>query len=464
MGRSNSRNNSKNNLKQPAKQTETVKSLSEEVKVTEKTVVKPEKAVYTGPILEKRESENKPLALIETLWFAEDYGSLIDAYALDKAVQSFGWDTAIMNKPCELCTEDDEETETEKVSAAFIAKYSTLAKKASTKEQLEAAAKSADAVIVGTGDVWNYEKITKYTKNHYYLDYVHEDKKRFSYGSSFGTSYTGPFGEDIKSSARNLRRFDALSVNNFDNLEMARDYFGVDAEVVADPIFICGNKCLEAIAANAACKADEQKDDTFIVSYIKNPDPRKAQLVLKGNEILTPNNYSPLRNLADIKTASELTAEKTKDEKKTILKTVTDIIEGYVEDKKEKTEEDTCFGLTPAKISAVEDWLYYILNSEFLITDDYPAVCLALSFNKPFVFVESKNNDETENVSALLSQLGLEERIVCTEDDFKSKEYLFRMPIRYNKVNKVLDSIKKQSYEWLAARLEVKSDKSDVEE
>ena len=69
-----------------------------------------------------------------------------------------------------------------------------------------------------------------------------------------------------------------------------------------------------------------------------------------------------------------------------------------------------------------------------------------------------------QKVSNLLSQLGLEERIVCTEDDFKSKEYLFRMPIRYNKVNKVLDSIKKQSYEWLGAQLEVKPDKSEVEE
>ena len=463
MGRSNSRNSSKINAKQPVKQTETVKTASDAVNVTEKDV-KTEKIVYTGPILEKRESEDKPLALLETLWFSEDYGSIIDAYALDKAVKSFGWDTALLNKPCELCSEDDEVTEAEKVSEKFIEKYCTLAKKAAKKEQLEEAANSADAVIVGTGDVWSYEKITKDTGNRYYLDYVHEGKKKLSYGSSFGYTYTGPFGEAIKSSAKNLRHFDAVSVNNFDNVEMARDYFGIDADVVADPIFMCGNECFETIAANASCKAQEDDDDTFIVSYIRNPDPRKAQLVFKGNEILTPNNYSPLRNLADIKTVSELTAEKVKDEKKTILKAVSDMIEGYVEDKKEKKEEDTRFGLTPVKSSAVEDWLYYILNSEFLITDDYYAVCLALSFNKPFVFVESKNYEGMQNVQALLSQLGLEERIVCTEDDFKSKEYLFRMPIRYNKVNKVLDTIKKQSYEWLGAQLEVKSDKSDVEE
>ncbi|MBQ5563741.1 MAG: hypothetical protein IIT39_10185, partial [Clostridia bacterium] len=66
MGRSNSRNSSKINAKQPVKQTETVKTASDAVNVTEKDV-KTEKIVYTGPILEKRESEDKPLALLETL-------------------------------------------------------------------------------------------------------------------------------------------------------------------------------------------------------------------------------------------------------------------------------------------------------------------------------------------------------------------------------------------------------------
>lgn len=464
MGRTNSRNSSKNNAKQPAKQFETAKTVSGAAEAFVKAV-KEEKKVYTDPILEKRESEEKPLALLETLWFNEDYGSLIDVYALDNTVKSFGYDTVIMNKPCELCSED--EPEDESISEKFIGKYCTLAKKASTKKQLEDAAKSADAVIIGTGDIWSYDKITKFTKNHYFLDYVHDGQKKFSYGTSFGRAYTGPFGEELKTVARDLRRFSAVSVDSFDTLEIAKSHFGKNTDVVADPIFLCGRECFEAMAANARCRADEHADDTFIVSYIKTPDPRKAQLVFRGNDILTPNNYSPLRNLADIKTAAEM-AEKSKDEKKTVLKAIDNLIEKLDKDAAEETaeekKEDTSFGLTPAKVNSIEDWLFYILNSEFFITDDYYAVCLALSFNKPFVFVESKNCDEMQKVSNLLSQLGLEERIVCTEDDFKSKEYLFRMPIRYNKVNKVLDSIKKQSYEWLGAQLEVKPDKSEVEE
>lgn len=71
-----------------------------------------------------------------------------------------------------------------------------------------------------------------------------------------------------------------------------------------------------------------------------------------------------------------------------------------------------------------------IINSEFVITDDYYGVCFALIFNKPFVFIESASYEGLNNVKALLCSLNLEERIVHCEDDFKKKEYLFRLPVR----------------------------------
>ena len=74
-------------------------------------------------------------------------------------------------------------------------------------------------------------------------------------------------------------------------------------------------------------------------------------------------------------------------------------------------------------------------------------------FNKPFVFIESLSFDGLNNVKALLSSLDLEERIVYLEDDFRKKEYLFRLPVRYNKVNKLLDEMKEQSLSWLKNKL-----------
>lgn len=90
-----------------------------------------------------------------------------------------------------------------------------------------------------------------------------------------------------------------------------------------------------------------------------------------------------------------------------------------------------------------------IINSEFVITDDYYGVCFALIFNKPFVFIESASYEGLNNVKALLCSLNLEERIVHCEDDFKKKEYLFRLPVRYKKVNKLMDAMKTQSLQWL---------------
>jgi len=50
---------------------------------------------------------------------------------------------------------------------------------------------------------------------------------------------------------------------------------------------------------------------------------------------------------------------------------------------------------------------------------------------------------------AVLQPLGLEERIVILQEDLKKKEYLFRKPIRYDRVNKVLNQMKQDSEVWL---------------
>ena len=106
-------------------------------------------------------------------------------------------------------------------------------------------------------------------------------------------------------------------------------------------------------------------------------------------------------------------------------------------------------GLECSPNTTVEDWLYYIMQSEFVITDDFHAVCLAVLFNKPFVFVGSETDAYTRQVYAILSSLGIDERIIYTEDDFRVREYLFRMPIRYSKVNKALETLREESVNWL---------------
>lgn len=371
------------------------------------------------------EESEKPLkkrsALLETLWFGLDYGSILTAFSLYNTVQSLGIKASLMDKPPQLWT--DHYSDPENIAGKFIRKYCPIEHVCNSDAELRRLADKNDAVIVGSDIIWSYDVCTRQTQNRYFLDYVSDSIKKLSFASSFGYTYSGPFGEELKQSARYLRRFDSISVSNFENQEILRERFGIDGEIVLDPVFLCGTQSFVSAAEKAPCRTAE-KENRFIFTYIKHGNARKRELVLRGNDILAPKSFSPMRCFIDIN--------------------------AYPESK-------AALGLEVAWHITVEDWLYYIINSEFVITDDYYGICFALIFNKPFVFVESVNYAAMNNIKALLSSLGLEERIVNTEDDFRKKEYLFRMPIRYKKVNRLLQSMKEKSLKWLNEALNDKN-------
>ena len=74
---------------------------------------------------------------------------------------------------------------------------------------------------------------------------------------------------------------------------------------------------------------------------------------------------------------------------------------------------------------------------------------IALIFEKPFVVLAQKDMPDLSRYVSLLELLELEERIVYMTDDFRTKEYLFRKPVRYNKVSGLLDKLRTDSYNWL---------------
>ena len=379
----------------------------------EKAYPSDEAASETAP----DKAASKGNVLLETLWFGLDYGSILTAYSLYKTVETLGRDASLMNKPSALWT--DHYADPNNIAGKFIYKYCKVEPVVNKAKDLANILRLSDTVIVGSDMLWSYDVCGRQVHDHYYLDYVPDDKKKVSYATSFGYNYSGPYGEELKSSARFLSAFNAVSVGSYNDLDILRERFGIDAEIVLDPVFLCDKKFFEEAAANAPCIYDEV-DRSFIFTYVKYGNPRKRELILRGNDILTPKNFSPLRNFININTYPE---------------------------------SRDMLGLNVAWYITVEDWLYYLINSEFVITDDFYGVCFAIIFNKPFVFVESVSYDGINNVKALLSSLNLEERIINTEDDYKRKEYLFRLPIRYKKVNRLLEVMKAQSFGWLKSKL-----------
>ena len=361
---------------------------------------------------EKNKSLKKQAAL-DTLWFMPDYGSVISAFALAKTVEANGYDALILNKSFRFMR--DKNTEPDSVAGSFIFKNCNVAPVCYNSDDFRKIEKDSEIYIVGSGDVWSYELCGKETNFHYYFENVSDSKKKISYAAGFGGDYTGPYGEEKKLCIDYLKRFDGISVGDYRDAEVMGQNLGIEPKVVLNPILMCDKSVFEKAVEKAEAKTVETAE-SFVFSYIKNGDERKKQLVLRGNEIIAEKSSSPMRNFADLGNWDKSRAK---------------------------------LGLDCTPNNKIEDWIYYIIKSEFVITDDVSAVSLAVLFNKPFVFVGSENAPGTIRAYAMLNSLGIDERIIFTEDDFRVKEYLFRMPIRYNKVNKLLDEQREESVNWL---------------
>ena len=87
-------------------------------------------------------------------------------------------------------------------------------------------------------------------------------------------------------------------------------------------------------------------------------------------------------------------------------------------EEKQFRESKEALGLESAFHIRVEDWLFYLTHSDFVMTDDYYGMCMAILFEKDFAVLLKRDDPDAERYVMLLEQLGLTERLVYEEDDF----------------------------------------------
>ena len=354
-------------------------------------------------------------AAIYSLWFGLDYGSILTAYSLYKTVEKSGVKPYMLQKHPKLWT--DHYAKKDNIAGKFIYKNCDVLDVFDRNED-KAKYENAKYHIVGSDIVWSKAVVGEQTGCYYFCENAPKESTKIAYGSSFGNNF--PYIENaLNDHSMLLHQFKGVSVKDSVDADILNDLFNIVPEFVLDPVFLCDKQNFIDAADTAPAKNAEDQEH-FIWTYVKNGDERKRELILRGNNILMIKYACPLRNFIDINRYPES------------LKAI---------------------DLEPAFHILADDWLYYLINSEFVITDDYYGMCFALIFEKPFVAMVSKDMPDLSRYISLLSMLGLEERLVYMTDDFRDKEYLFRKPIRYDRVNKKLDELKNSSYSWLKSKM-----------
>ena len=106
----------------------------------------------------------------------------------------------------------------------------------------------------------------------FFLDWVKDEKKKIAMASSFGSGYDAP-PDDLALSQYYMKKFDYVGVREKDGLDICADQFGIRADQIMDPVFLCNRDLFDVLAASV----DNGDLEPFLTSYILGPDITKKQ-------------------------------------------------------------------------------------------------------------------------------------------------------------------------------------------
>lgn len=340
-----------------------------------------------------------------------NYGGVVTYYALYKALLNMGYSVTMIRPPKKKKKNEKQK----KPHSVRFCEENIILQGEKPLEKFKDYNNIADTFILGSDQVWNY-KLFSGRKLTFYLDFINDDKKKIAYAASFGFEKptvleTKPELFPIMSSL--MKRFDAIAVREADGVNICRDYFDVKAKHVMDPVFLISREEYYDIAE----KAKRKPEGRYMAVYSLTPKASLNRALQFGSKTLG----IPRVNM------STGNPEKWKSKKK-------NIDEPYLENVQ------------------LEEWLYNIGHSDFVMTDSYHCVCFSIIFRKNFVLVQE--SWAVSRIKSLLTKLNLLDRWFETPEELEANADVFTRDIDYDAVYEILNNEIEDSRQWLIDAIE----------
>lgn len=363
-----------------------------------------------------------------TLPLHNNFGGILQAYALQKVLKDFGHNVVLIDKSryvslgpwykrypiyikrginrfifgkniiVKADVEQNRFLKTiAKYTEPFIEKH---IRRVYTKDFSNIRERDFDVLIVGSDQVWRPQYFFSKIENAY-LEFAKEWRiKRIAYAASFGTEEWEYTEEQTNNSAALLTKFNVVSVRESSAVQLCNDNFGVKAEQVLDPTMLLDK--IHYIELFEDANTTQSDGDLFC--YILDEGEEKNNII----------DYVA---------------------KETYLKPF------YVNSK----YNDSNAPLKERIQQPVEKWLRAFFDAEFVITDSFHACVFSIIFNKPFIVYGNRERG-LARFNSLLSIFGLEERIVSTKEEATKA---ISKPINWEKVNESHRQWKEKSMSFL---------------
>lgn len=358
---------------------------------------------------------------IITFHRAVNYGAILQCYALTKKIEELGGKSEVINYYCPLIEESYKAVSKNdffpiKVSTEYLRHIIYVMsivgirkkKKKKFREFLdknfilseicknEGELKNIDTkyrnVISGSDQVWNV-KLTG-NDSSYFLDFVSNSQKKFSYAACFGNEKDELLLEDDKIAL--LKQFNKISIREKNSEKFVEEKIGRKPYIMIDPVMLI--------------------DQTVWDNILVKPKTNKYLLVYDVCDPLKLLDYA------------YKIAEK---EKLEII---------YIKDKKFKKKP----GITYVTAVSPEEFVGYFKYADIVLTNSFHGTAFSIIYKKRFMVEIGNACGANKRASELIKLLSLE---VCELNDENMRKY--NNKINWGQVNDILSIHKKNAIEYL---------------
>lgn len=337
-----------------------------------------------------------------TLHYADNNGSVLQAYATCKILRDMGHEVTVINlqNRSNIIKRYNHPSNWIDIPRylrfwIFRRRYLSPMTKIMFDIQSELIP-TCDYTVVGSDQTWNADfKVVQ--KGTYFLNFVDDTCSKISLSSSFGKASWDASPEFTEYVKKQLARFSAISVRERSGVDICNTYFNRSAEHLLDPTLALGDfsellDMTPRIENEIRCFLFKSEYSLDVIDFVSTKEKLPVcKLNRKGRKNYRKSDY---------------------------------------------------WNSSPVK------WMRLIRDAKIWISDSFHGIAFGILFKKQFIAL---CNDERklERVHSLLSLLELQDKLVYSLDDLKKRYSEIMTPIDYDRVAELLKKEQDKFYSFI---------------
>lgn len=351
---------------------------------------------------------------IFTLPLINNYGGILQAYALQNVLFELGIDNKVLNLRTKEASFFSINYAKFLIAKTFIsrhknAKFEILRHDLDARKFIEknivltdeiygfsdlkrvCKDEKFDAFVLGSDQVFNQGNFMNFGE-YFSLGFI-QNAVKIAYAASFGGEFKG--WKNLSTHRENLAKFRAISVREQNAIKICKEILNLKADFVLDPTLLARREIYDKFCTNLD---ESSSQNTKIFAYILDPNEKTTQILDNASQ----------------KSRCKI---------------------AQVNDRANRLK--------------IEEWLSAIKSAKFIITDSFHGCVFSIIFGKPFFAIinEARGN---ARFHSLFNMLNLDNRVI------KDVNFELNLAMNYDEIYKILDEKRKFSIDFLKQNLKVR--------